>query len=78
MPTSRMLSRVALVRIDFSETCIASIIRVKIIYELRTTLSAPSNLRSVLQLLVTANVIICDITSLKIALFIVYCILCSQ
>jgi hypothetical protein len=35
MPSSRMLRRVALVRTDFSEECIASFMRVKRVRELR-------------------------------------------
>jgi hypothetical protein len=60
MPSSGMLHRVALVRSDISEELSAAIIRVTI-GELRT-LAVTSNrrtlvfLRSVLQLLVTANV----------------------
>jgi hypothetical protein len=50
MPSSGMLRRVALVRTDVSEESNASIIRVTI-GELETTLA-----RSVLRLLVTANV----------------------
>jgi hypothetical protein len=56
-----MLRRVALARIDVWEERSASFIRVKRIGELETTLAVPSNrrvfLRSVRQLLVTANVV---------------------
>jgi hypothetical protein len=45
------------VRTDVPEERIASIIRVKIISELGTTLTVTSNLRSVLQLLLTVNVV---------------------
>jgi hypothetical protein len=51
---------VALVRTDISEQLIASIIRVERISDIWTTLAVTSNvlLRSVLQLLVTANVVL--------------------
>jgi hypothetical protein len=49
--SSGMLRRVALVRTDFAEKRIASIIRVKRISELGTTLAA-------IQLIVTANVVL--------------------
>jgi hypothetical protein len=53
-----MLRRVALVRTDVSEERIASIIRLERIGELETTLALTIVfLRSVLQLLVTANVL---------------------
>jgi hypothetical protein len=47
MPSSGMLHRVVLVRIDVSEECIASIIRVTRIGELGTTLAVTSNRSSV-------------------------------
>jgi hypothetical protein len=56
MPSSGMLRRVALVRIDVSEELSASTIRVIRIGELGTTLAVTSN-RSVRRLLVTANVV---------------------
>jgi hypothetical protein len=59
MLSSGMLRRVAVVRTDASEELSASIIRVTRIGELRTTLAVTSNrntLRSMLQLLLTANV----------------------
>jgi hypothetical protein len=51
-----MLRRVATVRTEVSEECNSSIIRVTRIGELGPTLAVISNRRSVLQLLVTANV----------------------
>jgi hypothetical protein len=63
MPSSGMLRRVVLIRTDVSEEHISSIIKVTRISELGTTLAVTSNrsgvifLRSVLQLLVTANVV---------------------
>jgi hypothetical protein len=62
MPSSAMLRRVALLRIYVSEERFASNIRVTRISELGTTSAVTSNrsiifLRSVLQLLVTANVV---------------------
>jgi hypothetical protein len=48
---------VAVVRTDVSEENIASVIKVKRISELGTTLAVISNRNSVLQLLVTANVV---------------------
>jgi hypothetical protein len=54
MPTSGMLRRVVLVRTDVSEERSASIIRVTRIGALRTKLAV--TFRSVLRLLVTANV----------------------
>jgi hypothetical protein len=56
MASSRMLHPVALVRTDGSEELSASIIRVSRIGELGTTFVVTSNRRSVLRLLVTANV----------------------
>jgi hypothetical protein len=68
MPSSGMLRRVLLVKIDVSEEHISSIIRLKRIGELGTTLAVTRKrstlrrtyssafLRSVLRLLVTANV----------------------
>jgi hypothetical protein len=56
MPNLWMLRRVALVRADVSEEHIVSIIRVRRISELGTTLAIPF-LRSVLHLLVTANTV---------------------
>jgi hypothetical protein len=56
MPSSEMLHGVALVRTNASEKCIASIIRMKGISELETTLAMTSN-SSVLQLLITANTV---------------------
>jgi hypothetical protein len=53
MPSSVMLRLVVLLRTDVSEECITSIIRVTI-GELGTTLAVTA--RSVLQLLVSANV----------------------
>jgi hypothetical protein len=52
MPSSGVLSRVALVRINVSEELIASISRVTIIYEIGTTLAVTKN-RSTLPILVT-------------------------
>jgi hypothetical protein len=57
MASSGMLRRVALVRTDVSEELSASNIRVTSIGELGTTLAVTSNRRSVLLLLVTANVV---------------------
>jgi hypothetical protein len=56
MPSSVMSLRVAPVRTDVSDGCIASIIIVTIICELGTTIAVTS-LRSVLRLLVTAYVV---------------------
>jgi hypothetical protein len=58
MPSSGMLCRLAVVRTDVSEEGIASIVKVIRIGELRTTLIVELVcLRSVLRLLVTANVV---------------------
>jgi hypothetical protein len=57
MPSSGMLRRVALIRTDVSEECIASLIRVTRSGELGTTLAVTSNGRSAHLLLVTANVV---------------------
>jgi hypothetical protein len=62
MLSSGVLHRMALVRTDISEERITSIIWVRRIVELGTTLAVSSNrskvfLRSVLRLLVTANVL---------------------
>jgi hypothetical protein len=64
MPYSGLLRRVALVRIDVSEECISSKIRVKGIGDLGTMLAVTSNrrthvvlLRSVHRLLITANIV---------------------
>jgi hypothetical protein len=56
MPSSAMLSRVALVRTDVLDERIASLIRVARIRELATATAITSTLRSVLRLLVIANV----------------------
>jgi hypothetical protein len=48
MPSSGMLPRVAFVRTDVSEECISSIIKVKTIGQLGTTLAVTNN-RSTLQ-----------------------------
>jgi hypothetical protein len=65
MPSSGMLRCVALIRTDMSGELNASIIRVTRIDEQRTTLAVTSNrsthiifLRSVLRLLVNANVVL--------------------
>jgi hypothetical protein len=57
MPSSGMLSRVALVRTDVTEERSASIIRVTRIVELGTLAVSFVFLRSVRRLLVTANVV---------------------
>jgi hypothetical protein len=57
MPSSGMLSHVALVRIDVSDEPSASIIRVTRIGELGTMLTVTSNQCSVHRLLVTVNVV---------------------
>jgi hypothetical protein len=57
MAPSVMLRCVAYVRTDVSEELRASIFRVTRIGELGSTLAVTSNRRSVLQLLVTANVV---------------------
>jgi hypothetical protein len=57
MVSSGMLRRVALVSTDVSDELSASFVRVTRICELRTTLALTSNRRSVLRLLVTANVV---------------------
>jgi hypothetical protein len=58
MVSSGLLRRVALVRTDVSEEPAASFIRVTKIGELGTTQAATNTLlRSVLQLLVTANIV---------------------
>jgi hypothetical protein len=48
---------VALIRTDVSEEKIASIIRMKSISELRTTLAVITNYEKLLQLIVSANVV---------------------
>jgi hypothetical protein len=61
MPSSGMLRRVGLVRTDVSEASIASIIRVKRVSELGTTLEVISNrsmLRRKTKLLVTPNIVL--------------------
>jgi hypothetical protein len=59
MPSSGMLRRVALVRTDVSEERITSIIRVTRIGKLGKMLAVTGNrnTRSVLRLLVTANIV---------------------
>jgi hypothetical protein len=57
MPASGALHRVAFVRIDVSDDRIASTIRMTRIGELGTTLAVTSNRRSLLRVLVTANVV---------------------
>jgi hypothetical protein len=52
-----MLRRMSLVRTDVSEEPSSSFIRVTRIGELRTTLAATSNRRSVRRLLVTAHIV---------------------
>jgi hypothetical protein len=52
-----MRRRLALVRTDVSEKRVASIIRVKLIIELGTTLAVTINLQLASQLLVTVNVV---------------------
>jgi hypothetical protein len=56
MTYSGMLRRMALVRTDVSEECVAFIIKAKRIVELGTALALTSNLSS-LRLLITANVV---------------------
>jgi hypothetical protein len=57
MASSGMLRRMALVRTDVSEELGASFIRVTRISELRTTLAATSNRRTLCWLLVAASVV---------------------
>jgi hypothetical protein len=62
MTSSGMLCHVAFIRTEVSQRIIASIIRVKRIGDLGTTLVLTSKLCSVLRLLVTANVVPSSLT----------------